>query len=367
ELIGKVYRHPLVHVSHAATITSVAGHVGNFTTTLHSEGQRKTIRHGAAILATGAQEYRPTEYLYGRDNRVLTQLELEQHIAAGDALVRDAARVVMIQCVGCREKVRNYCSRICCSEALKNALTLKDNHPETDVYILYRDMRSYSFQEDYYRKAADRDVRFVPWTPEERPTVQAAEDENGKAVVRVTVADPVLGQRLDLHADLLVLSAAIVPSEGSREASRLFKVAVSPDGFFQEAHGKLRPVDFAVDGVFHCGLAHYPKHIAEAVSQAYGAAGRAGALLSRDTVTASGSVCDVNRDACVSCGACVSVCTYGAIELRETSSGPKALVNSVLCKGDGLCNAVCPTSAISLKHFTDEQLLSQIDAATAEL
>ncbi|MCU0692121.1 MAG: CoB--CoM heterodisulfide reductase iron-sulfur subunit A family protein [Polyangiaceae bacterium] len=367
DLIRRVYRHPLVHVSHAATITSVEGYVGNFTTTLRSEGQRKTIRHGAAILATGAQEYRPTEYLYGQDDRVLTQLELELRIAAGDALVRDAARVVMIQCVGCREKDRNYCSRICCSEALKNALELKDNNPETDVYILYRDMRSYSFKEDYYRRAADRDVRFVPWTPEDRPTVQAEEDDSGKAVVRVTVADPVLGQRLELDADLLVLSAALVPSEGSREASRLFKVALSSDGFFQEAHVKLRPVDFAADGVFHCGTAHYPKHIAEAVSQAYGAAGRAAALLSRDTVTASGSVCDVDRDACVSCGACVSVCTYGAIELRETSSGPKASVNSVLCKGDGLCNTVCPTSAISLKHYTDEELFSQIDAATREL
>jgi len=364
ELIRKVYRHPLVHVSHAATILDVAGYVGNFTTTLKSEGQVKVIHHGAAILATGADEHRPTEYLYGQDDRVLTQLELEERIVAGDERVKSAQNIVMIQCVGCREKDRNYCSRICCSQAVKNALKLKEKSPEMDVYILFRDMRSYGFKEDYYRTAADKNVRFVPWTPEDRPQVEAAENDEGELVVRVTVADTILGQRLELDADLLVLSAAVVPSAGSQQAARLFKTALSQDGFFQEAHVKLRPVDFAADGVFHCGTAHYPKHISESLSQAYGAAGRAAALLSRDTVTASGSVCDVRENDCVSCGACIQVCTYGAIAFHETASGKKATVNSVLCKGDGLCNAVCPTSAISLKHYTDEELLGQIDAAT---
>ena len=364
ELVRKVYRHPLVHVSHAATILDVAGYVGNFTTTLKSEGQVKVIHHGAAILATGADEHRPTEYLYGQDDRVLTQLELEERIVAGDERVKSAQNIVMIQCVGCREKDRNYCSRICCSQAVKNALKLKEKSPEMDVYILFRDMRSYGFKEDYYRAAADKNVRFVPWTPEDRPQVEAAENDEGELVVRVTVADTILGQRLELDADLLVLSAAVVPSAGSQQAARLFKTALSQDGFFQEAHVKLRPVDFAADGVFHCGTAHYPKHISESLSQAYGAAGRAAALLSRDTVTASGSVCDVRENDCVSCGACIQVCTYGAIAFHETASGKKATVNSVLCKGDGLCNAVCPTSAISLKHYTDEELLGQIDAAT---
>jgi heterodisulfide reductase subunit A2 len=364
ELIRKVYRHPLVHVSHAATILDVAGYVGNFTTTLKSEGQVKIIHHGAAILATGADEHRPTEYLYGQDDRVLTQLELEERIVKGDERVGRAQNIVMIQCVGCREKDRNYCSRICCSQALKNALKLKEKSPEMDVYILFRDMRPYGFKEDYYRAAADQNVRFVPWTPEARPVVEAAENDEGEPVVRVTVADTILGQRLELDADLLVLSAALVPSDGSQQAARLFKTALSQDGFFQEAHVKLRPVDFAADGVFHCGTAHYPKHISESLSQAYGAAGRAAALLSRDTVTASGSVCDVREKDCVSCGACIQVCTYGAIAFHETPGGKKATVNSVLCKGDGLCNAVCPTSAISLKHYTDEELLGQIDAAT---
>jgi len=363
DLIRRVYRNPLVHVAHGARITDVSGYVGNFTTTVASEGRVSTIRHGAAILATGAEEYEPTEYFYGEDDRVLTQLELEARIAEGDEQVRNARRVVMIQCVGCRNEERNYCSRVCCSQAIKNALALKEIDPDRQVHILFRDMRTYGFREDAYREAADREVRFVRWEPGDPPEAEAAEDEEGEPVVRVTVPDPVLQKKLELDADLVVLSAAVVPSPGSEEACRLFKVGLSPDGFFQEAHVKLRPVDFAADGVFLCGMNHYPKHIPETISQALGAAGRAACLLSQDTVTASGSVCEVDEEACVACGACISVCAYGAISFRETPSGRKASVNSVLCKGDGLCNAVCPVSAIVLKHYTDEELLSQIDAA----
>ncbi|MCK4412496.1 MAG: CoB--CoM heterodisulfide reductase iron-sulfur subunit A family protein [Candidatus Eisenbacteria sp.] len=367
DLIRKVYQHPLVHVSHGATITDVSGYVGNFATTVEAEGQVKTIHHGAAILATGADEYKPTEYLYGEDDRVLTQLELEERLTKGDESLQDAESLVMIQCVGCRQEDRNYCSRVCCGEALKNALKLRERNPELDIYILFRDMRSYGFKEDFYREAADKDVIFVRWEPQDPPQVETATNEHGKPVVRVTVADPILGQKLELDADLLVLSAAVIPSAGSREAARLFKVPMSPDGFFQEAHVKLRPVDFAADGVFLCGTAHYPKHMLEAISQAYGAAGRAVTLLSQDTVTASGSVCEVREDDCVSCGACITVCTYGAIEFRDTPKGKKAWVNPVLCKGDGLCNAKCPTNAIILKHYTDEELFCQIDAAFSDL
>jgi heterodisulfide reductase subunit A len=362
-LIRKVYQHPLIHVSHDASITAVSGYVGNFVTTVESEGRFKEIRHGVAILATGADEYRPVEYLYGQDDRVLTQLDLGERIAIQDERLLGARSVVMIQCVGCRQEDRNYCSRVCCSHAIKNSLILKERNPAMDIYILFRDMRTYGFSEDYYRKAADNDVKFIGWEPEDKPQVEAAEDEEGKPVVRITVPDPILGQRLELDADFLILSAAVIPSAGSQEAARLFKVPLSPDGFFQEAHVKLRPVDFAADGIFLCGTAHYPKHISEAISQAYGAAGRAVTLLSQDTVTASGSVCEVKENDCVSCGACITVCTYGAIEFRDTPHGKKAWVNRVLCKGDGVCNAVCPTSAISLNHYTDEEILTQIDAA----
>lgn len=180
--------------------------------------------------------------------------------------------------------------------------------------------------------------------------------------MRVTTFDPILGQNLILEADQVILSAAVVPSEGIKKIAGLFKVALGPDGFFQEAHVKLRPVDFGAEGVYLCGTAHYPKHISEALSQAYGAAGRALTLLSHDTVTASGSVCAVDESRCVACGACITVCTYGAIDFHSTPKGGRAVVNAILCKGDGLCNTVCPTSAISLKHYTDEEIFSQIDA-----
>jgi len=362
DLIRKVYQHPLIHVYHDAAVTNVSGYVGNFITTVKSEGRIRKIYHGAAILAAGADEYKPGEYFYGEDNRVLTQLELEEQIARDNERVSNCRSLVMIQCVGCREESRNYCARICCSQAIKNALKLKKINPKMDIYILFRDMRTYGYTEDYYREAADKDVIFIRWEPGDSPRVEPATAE-GKPVLRVTVPDPVLGQRLALDADLLVLSAAVVPSKGSQEIARLFKAPLSPDGFFQEAHVKLRPVDFAAEGVYMCGTAHYPKTIPEAISQAYGAAGRAAALLSQDTVTASGAVCEVTEHECVACGACIKACTYGAIEFHMTPKGKKARVNPILCKGDGLCNAKCPTNAIFLKHYTDEEVFCQIDAA----
>jgi heterodisulfide reductase subunit A len=195
--------------------------------------------------------------------------------------------------------------------------------------------------------------------------VEAVEQE-GRPVLRVSATDPILGQKLAIDADYLALAAAVIPSETRNEISRLFKVPLNPDGFFQEAHVKLRPVDFAADGVFLCGMAHYPKHISEAISQAYGAAGRAVTILTKDSVIASGAVAAVNESDCVSCGACISVCKYGAIEFVETPQGKKARVNPILCKGDGLCNAKCPTGAIVLKHYTDEEIFRQIDAEVPE-
>jgi heterodisulfide reductase subunit A len=231
-----------------------------------------------------------------------------------------------------------------------------------DIYILFRDMRTYGFSEDYYREAADKGVKFIRYEPQDKPHVETV-NEGGKSILRVTLPDYILRMKLEIDADIIALAAAVIPSAGSREISQLFKVALSPGAFFKEAHVKLRPVEFGVDGVYLCGMAHYPKHISEAISQALGAAGRALTLLSHDTVTVSGSVCEVNESKCMGCGACISACTYGAIEFRETRQGKKALVNPILCKGDGLCNAKCPTGAISLKHYTDEEMLSQIDAA----
>ena len=362
DLIQKVYRHPSIHVSHDASILDVNGYIGNFNTRIESEGRIKKIPHGAVIIATGAEEYKPIEYLYGENENVVTSVELESMIVGQDERLKNCQSLVMIQCVGCRNEERNYCSRVCCGHSIKNALELRAMNPDMDIYILYRDMRSYGFKEDYYREAAEKNIRFVRYTVDDKPEVEAVE-EDGRQMLQVTVTDHVLGDKLLLDADILQLAAAIVPSKTSADVAKLFKVAMNPDGFFQEAHVKLRPVDFAADGIFLCGTAHYPKHINETISQAYGAAGRAATVLVKDSVTASGAICEVNEDACEACGACISLCSYDAIEFADTPKGKKARVNPILCKGDGLCNTRCPTGAIYLKHFTNEEILCQIDAA----
>jgi heterodisulfide reductase subunit A len=367
DVISKVYRNPSIHVLTDAVITEASGYVGNFITKVESRGSAKEIHHGVTIIATGAEEYKPTEYLYGQEDRVLTLLELEEQVARGEERVMNAQSLVMVQCVGCRQEDRNYCSRVCCSQAIKNALKLKEIKPDMDIAILYRDMRTYGFKEDYYREAAERDVKFIRYEPQDKPRVEAGESDEGRPVLKITVTDPILGKKIVLDADLVALAAAVIPSPTNHEISKLFKVALNPDGFFQEAHVKLRPVDFAADGVFLCGTAHYPKHITEAVSQAFGAAGRAATILTKDSVIASGAVCEVNESECVSCGACISVCNYGAIEFVDTPKGKKARVNPILCKGDGLCNSRCPAGAIRLKHFTDEEVFCQIDAALQPL
>ncbi len=365
DLRSRVYRHQLIRVYTDATITEATGYVGNFVTKIKSDRGLVELVHGAVVIAIGAEEYRPTEYHYGENDRVLTQLELEEKIARGDDELIGSQALAMIQCVGCRNEERNYCSRVCCSQAVKNALKLKEKNPDMDIYILFRDMRTYGFKEDYYREASEREVRFIRYEADEKPEVEAMQ-EGGRNVLRVMVNDPILGQKLAIDADYLVLSVAVVPAADAADVSQRFKVSLGPDGFFKEAHVKLRPVEFPTEGVFLCGMAHYPKHLQETINQAYGAASRVMALLSRDTVSASGSICEVNEEKCMGCGACIQACAYGAIEFRETKRGKKAVVNPVICKGDGLCNSMCPTGAIRLKHFTDDELYRQIDAAAPE-
>ncbi len=364
ELMHRVYRHPLVQVYTGASISEATGYIGNFVTRIQCDRGEVELKHGATVIAVGVDLYQPEEFLYGQDERVVTHLELDAMIARGDQRLEQARNLVMIQCVGCRNQERNYCSRVCCGESIKNALELKELNPELDVYILYRDIRTYGFLEDHYRRASENDIKFIRYQPEEPPRVEPAQAE-GRSVLRVSLPDYILGQELAIDADLLALAAAVVPPRDNQDISQMFKVALGPDGFFKEAHVKLRPVEFATDGVFLCGTAHYPKYIPETINQAYGAAGRVITLLSRDIVTVSGSVCEVEEKRCLGCGACVEACTYGAIELRRTKQGKKAVVNPVICKGDGLCNAKCPTGAIFLKHFTDQEILSQIDAAIA--
>ena len=247
----------------------------------------------------------------------------------------------MIQCVGSRNEERNYCSRVCCGHAIKNALKLKKINPEMNVYILFRDIRTYGFSEDYYREAAENDIKFIRYEPEEKPRVEPATEE-GRPVLRITLPDYILGQKLALDADYLVLSAAIVPAEDNRDLSQQFKVTLGQDDFFKEAHVKLRPVEFGTEGVFLCGLAHYPKHIPESINQAYGAASRALTLLSNDTVTVSGSVCQVTENDCVSCGACIT-----APKQSELKSEPVRVSRSPVVSGASNTGGFTATSSRS--------------------
>jgi heterodisulfide reductase subunit A len=362
DLKNKVYQHRDIHVITDAEIMAVDGYVGNFETKVKAKHRLRSIKHGVAIVAVGAQELKPIEYLYGKNDNVITQLELEEKIGANDESLNSVERLVMIQCVGCRQEDRNYCARVCCSGAMKNALKMRALRPKAEIYVLFRDMRTYGFKEDYYREAANKSVQFIRYQPDDKPMVEAVK-EGGRDYIRVTATDPILGKKLQIDVDKLVLSAAVIPPADAQDIARFFKVPLSPDGFFQEAHVKLRPVDFAAEGVYLCGTAHYPKHLSETIAQAYAAAGRALTMLSKDTVVASGAVCEVTAKDCVSCGACITVCNYNAIEFQDTPRGKKAVVNPVLCKGDGLCCSKCPSGAISLKHYTDDEVFHQIDAA----
>ena len=356
-LIQEVYQNPLIHVSHEAVIKEVDGYIGSFTTTIETEGQIKEIKHGASVLAIGAEEYKPTEYLYGQNKNVFTHMEIEEEIAKGNETVINAEILVMIQCVGSRNEERNYCSRVCCSHAVKNALELKEKNPEMRIYILFRDVRTYGLREDAYKQAMEMGVQFIRYTPEDAPQVEEAK-EGGKDVIRVTVLDPILGQRLELDADVLSLAAAVIPAESTPEIAGMFKAALSPDQFFKEAHVKLKPVELATDGVFLCGLAHYPKHIPETINQAYGAAGRVMTLLSKETVTTSGTVARIDYNTCVGCQTCLPLCPYNAISYN--SEKRVCFVNQVLCKGCGNCASACPSHSATLLGYKPEQVLAQI-------
>ena len=357
-IIKEITENEKVHVYLNSEISDVEGYIGNFKTTLNSGGERKEINHGVVIVATGAMEYKPTEYLYGVDERVLTQHELEEKLANGHF---NAKTVAMIQCVGSRNEERSYCSRICCSQAVKNALKIKELSPETDVYVLYKDMRTYGFIEDYYREAASKGVLFICYDDENKPRV-IQEDEK----LKVIAWEPVVKMWIPIEADLLALSAATIPNPDNQRIAQLLKVPLSKDEFFLEAHMKLRPIDFATDGIFLCGLAHWPKSIEESVSQACAAAARAITILSKKALEVEGAIASVNEDLCSGCRFCEPVCEYGAIKMEEVDGKLRAHVIEALCKGCGVCGSTCPAGAISMLHFTDDQILAQIRAALKE-
>jgi heterodisulfide reductase subunit A len=374
DLIDKVQSHPRIQVFTEAQIEDISGYIGNFQTTLASGNGRAepvVLEHGVVIVATGGEENKPTSYLYGQHPRVITQLELETMLEAGDWRPMDhrqqpvdGNRVVMIQCVESREPDRPYCSRICCAEAIKNALHIKEASPATEVFVLYRDIRTYGFKEDFYREARKRGVIFVQFDEDRKPTV-VTENVEGRQALKVSVWDEAMGGEMVIDADLLVLSVAVQPPPGNKPLAQMLKVPLNDDGFFLEAHAKLRPVDFATEGVFLCGLAHAPKFMEEHITQAHAAVARACTVLTKDTIEAEGTIPTVSIARCSACGLCELTCAYKAVEVSvidERRGIMAAVVNEALCKGCGACAAGCRSGAIDLLGFTDAQIVSAINA-----
>jgi len=362
-LSGEVKKNSRIHLMTGTTIVKVEGFVGNFKTQVQNGNEVKEIDHGVIIVATGAEEYRPKEFLYGQDTRVITQKELEERIVFHPDKLKDLKNVVMIQCVGSRNDDRPYCSRICCSEAVKNALKLKSMAPEMNVYVLYRDIRTYGFKEDYYEKAREAGVLFIRYDPEREPRL-----ETGGDGLSVIAHEPILHDDLLIQTDLLVLTPGIVPVSENESLSKMLKVPLNEDGFFLEAHMKLRPVDFATEGIFLAGLAHSPKSIEESISQANAAVARALTYLSKKELETIGIISEVNERTCIGCGLCESLCPYKAIEIltKRTIIGEKqvAQINKALCKGCGACTASCRSGSIDLKGFTNAEVVAQIAELT---
>lgn len=356
KLIAEVNSNSNIDLNLESTVKEVAGYLGNYKTTLATPFGDKKIEHGVVVVATGAEPAETTEFLYSQHTAVLTQRELEQKLAGPG--VGNAQNIVMIQCVGSRNEERPYCSRICCYNAVKNALKIKEQNPGANVFVLYRDIRTYGFYETYYAEARKQGVVFVRYTLDDQPKVEAKGDK-----LKVAIKDPILNKTLDLDTDLLVLSTGIIPAQGTDALSQIFKVSLNADGYFLEAHMKLRPVDFAADGLYLCGLAHSPKLIEESIAQANAAAVRAVTMLSKDKLESLGNVAIVNPKWCKGCGLCVEACSYGARVMNELTN--VAEVRDVLCQGCGACVAACPSGASQQKGFEKEQILAMLDASNS--
>ncbi|MBL7046344.1 MAG: FAD-dependent oxidoreductase [Candidatus Marinimicrobia bacterium] len=366
-IVKKVNSDNKIHLFTDAKIESLEGSIGNFTTKVSVNGSSKEIEHGIVIVATGASEYQPKEYLYGEDKSVITQLELEKRLSKnGDWLTNTGKQppktIVMIQCVGSRNDDRPYCSRVCCTESIKNALKIKEQSPETNVYILYRDIRTYGFRESYYSQARNKDVIFMRYEEKEEPKVS----RNGNGL-QVEVFDQSLKLPIEISADMVVLSAGIVPSKDNDSIAQFLKVPLDSNGFFLEAHMKLRPVDFATDGVFLCGMAHSAKSIEESIIQAQAAASRAATILSKDSIELEANISQVVDENCDGCAYCIEPCPYNAITLieymRNGAVKKTVEVNESACKGCGGCQGTCPKKGILVRGFQLDQIGAQVNAA----
>ncbi len=355
EIISRVESHPKIEVYKNASFGDLTGHVGHFHGAISANGDSKEVEFGAAVIATGAVESKPTEYLYGEHDSVVTQHTLEERIMANDPTLKDVKKAVFIQCVGSRCEERPWCSKICCAGSVRLAQRLKEINPDVQNYIIYRDLRTYGQLEKYYEKSRREGTIFIQYEPEAKPVVESV---NGK--LKVTIKDKVINEDLTIDADLLTLAAAIDAADTNPDIQRLFKLTINSAGYFVEAHMKLRPVDFTTEGVFLAGLAHYPKPIDESIAQATAAAQRASILLSKEELTFPGVISSVEPEKCAVCLTCVRLCPYGAPIINEETH--KAEIIPALCQGCGICSSVCPGNAIQLSHFRDDQVFEEIDA-----
>jgi heterodisulfide reductase subunit A len=356
-LIRQVDAEPRITVYPGTRVSDFEGFIGNFNSTLSTGELQETVDHGIAILATGAREDTPHEYLYGDHAAVVTQLEMDELFRQDDRRIKEADNVVFIQCVGSRNEEHPYCSKVCCTHSIKNALELKKQNPLANVYILYRDIRTYGKREELYKEARSKGVLFFRYDPAEKPAVSSKGNR-----VAVRFKDSILGRELEVDADILCLAAAIVPHE-DRSLSRLFKVPLDADGWLLEAHQKLRPVESATEGIFLCGMGHYPKPIEESIAQAQAAAAKALTVLARENIMVGGVVARIEGKWCSGCRGCLNVCPYAAITLNAEEN--IAEINPALCKGCGACAATCPSEALILMGFSNKQIYAQIKSAMA--
>jgi heterodisulfide reductase subunit A len=351
-----VEKHPKIRVYTQSQVVHTSGEVGNFQTLI--KGPEKTVHtlnHGVAIFATGGTEAVTTSYGYETSPAIITQKEFEQKLSDNSIDPQQLNSVVMIQCVDSREEPRNYCSRICCANALKQALYLKEHNPRIAIYILYRDLMAYGFHEAYYTQARKANVMFIQYRVDQKPLVQAAKDG-----LEVKVLEPIIGQYLQIKPDLLILATGVVPNL-PQDLVEMFGAALDQDGFFQEAESKWRPVDSLKEGVFACGLAHSPRNIAESITTAEAAAQRALRILVHERIPAGKLVASVRHSLCSLCERCIDACPYGARTIDKDHEMVR--VNPVMCQGCGSCAAVCPNSASILEGFQDQQMFEIIDAA----
>ncbi|MFC1762378.1 FAD-dependent oxidoreductase [Planctomycetota bacterium] len=351
ELIDSVQNHPAISLYLGAGVSNVAGHVGKFAVTLAGSHAETMVNGGTIIVATGANQAQTTEYLHGTSDKVLTQVELEKRLYENNFSAADK-NIVMIQCVGSRNEEHAYCSRICCSAAVKNALKTKQLHPTSNVYVLYRDIRTYGFRELYYKQAREAGVIFIRYDQDKPPTV------TDDSLLRVTLDSPDLPDSLEIEADHIILSTGVEAQPENKDLSDMLKVPLNADGFYVEAHLKLRPVDFATEGIFLCGLAHSPKCIDENISQARAAAARAATVLSKTHLDVSAQVSEVNQSKCISCMTCVHACPYNAPYMNYDHKGQ---IEAAKCMGCGICASECPARAIQLHHFETDQFTVMIE------